>query len=118
MLSKRVYTRLYSEGSAELSTMDSHDPIDSYYTNISANGINISTKAELSENQLVDLQIYLPNPLSSQVIRRSGIVIRKDTSGRYPSYGIKFINQSKHDLIELDEFISKTVIMDDIFVSV
>lgn len=73
--------------------------------NISASGMNITAKVELEEHEafMMEIQIYGKLfPVSKQM---KGRVVRKRRHNSIYHYGIRFIDMTHKDIVELDEYL-------------
>lgn len=72
---------------------------------ISASGVNLTTDLELEEHETVVIDITISGsfiPFSKQF---KGKVIRKHSNNSLHHYAVKFIELTRKDLIEVDEYL-------------
>ncbi len=72
---------------------------------ISASGMSITAQAELEENEAVMTEVRIYGKLLPVSKQMKGSVVRKRRHNSIYHYGIRFIDMTHKDIVELDEYL-------------
>jgi hypothetical protein len=73
--------------------------------NISASGMSITAEAELEENEMIDLEVQLFGNILPYKKRLKGKVVRILRRNTAFEYGIRFLELTRKDMVETDEYL-------------
>lgn len=72
---------------------------------ISASGINITTEIELEEHEVITMDVQVSGNLLPYIKQFKGKVVRKRQHNSIYNYGIRFMELTHKDMIEIDEYL-------------